>query len=138
MSLGKLVNVMNKYILSFSALISVNVLAITPDDFVYKNALSVECKEGSPMQEDLMYCVSRYYLTSDLALNTIYKTKINNLASSKKIVLTNSQRKWLNRRNKDCDEIYKEEIGGREAPINYLFCYAEQNEKRTLFLKNYN
>ena len=61
---------MNKYIISFSILISANVLALNPNDFVYKDALSIECKEGSPMQEDLMYCVSKYYLTSDKALNT--------------------------------------------------------------------
>ena len=128
---------MNKYIISFSILISANVSALNPDDFVYKNALSVECKEGSPMQEDLMYCVSSYYLTSDHTLNTTYKTKMNNLSPLKKVALKNSQRKWLNTRNKDCDAAYEEEIGGREAPINYLFCYAEQNEKRTLFLKNY-
>lgn len=129
--------VMNKYIISFSILISANVLALNPNDFVYKDALSIECKEGSPMQEDLMYCVSKYYLTSDKALNTTYKNRMNKLSSSKKIALKNSQRKWLNIRNKNCDEAYKQEMEGREAPINYLFCYAEQNEKRTIFLKNY-
>ena len=78
---------MNKYIISFSIIISANVLAVNPDDFVYKNALTVECKEGSLMQEDLMYCVSRYYLTSDHALNTTYKTQMNNLSSLKKLAL---------------------------------------------------
>lgn len=128
---------MNKYIFSFSALISINVLAMTPDDFLYKDALSVECKVGSPMQEDLMYCVSRLYLESDHSLNITYKNSMKTLNSSKKSELKNNQKKWLSKRNKECDEAYKEEMEGREAPINYLFCYAEKNEKRTTFLKNY-
>lgn len=60
--------------------------------FCIEILLKIECKEGSPMQEDLMYCVSKDYLESDRTLNINYKEKIKSLNTVKKQQLLISQR----------------------------------------------
>jgi len=128
--------VINK-LLSLILLISLSANAVVPEDFLYKDALKVKCKEGSPMQEDLMYCVSRDYLESDKLLNIIYKDKIKSMNMIKKKELLISQRAWLKNRKNKCTSEYKEAEEGREAPIYLIDCYAQENHKRIKFLGNY-
>ncbi|MCT8089369.1 DUF1311 domain-containing protein [Acinetobacter sp. ANC 4216] len=129
--------VINKFLFCLILLVSLNAYAVIPEDFLYKDALKVKCKEGSPMQEDLMYCVSRDYLESDKILNINYKEKIKLMNKVKKKELLISQRVWLENRKNKCTAEYKEAEGGREAPIYLIDCYAQENHKRMKFLKNY-
>ncbi|TCM60277.1 uncharacterized protein YecT (DUF1311 family) [Acinetobacter calcoaceticus] len=128
---------MNKLFPILLIVLSSKLYANSPTDFLYKNVLNVECKEGSPLQDDLMYCLSRYYLESDAELNKTYNNKINSLSHTKIKKLRESQRSWLKNKNIDCSDAYEAEKDGREAPINYLFCHAEANDKRVLFLEHY-
>ena len=127
----------NKFSFCFILLVSLNAHAVIPEDFLYKDALKVKCKEGSPMQEDLMYCISRDYLESDEFLNIIYKDKIKLINRVKKKELLISQKAWLKNRKNKCTAEYKEAEGGREAPIYLIDCYAQENHKRIKFLENY-
>ncbi|MFD1438835.1 DUF1311 domain-containing protein [Acinetobacter sp. ANC 4282] len=127
----------NKFLFCLILLISLNAHAVIPEDFLYKDALKVKCKEGSPMQEDLMYCVSKDYLESDKFLNIKYKDKIKLMNKVKKKELLVSQRVWLKNRKNKCTAEYKEAEGGREAPIYLIDCYAQENHKRIKFLENY-
>ena len=129
--------VINKFLFCLILLISLNSHAVIPEDFLYKDALKFKCKEGSPMQEDLMYCVSRDYLESDRFLNIKYKDKIKLMNKVKKKELLVSQRVWLKNRKNKCTAEYKEAEGGREAPIYLIDCYAQENHKRIKFLENY-
>ena len=129
--------VINKFLFCHILFISFNACAVIPEDFLYKDALKIECKEGSPMQEDLMYCVSKDYLESDRTLNINYKEKIKSLNTVKKQQLLISQRIWLKNRKGKCTSEYEEEKGGREAPIYLIDCYAQENYKQINFLKNY-
>lgn len=129
--------VINKFSFCFILLVSLNAYAVIPEDFLYKDALKVKCEEGSPMQDDLMYCISRDYLESDEFLNIIYKDKIKLINRIKKKELLISQRTWLKNRKNKCTAEYKEAEGGREAPIYLIDCYAQENHKRIKFLENY-
>lgn len=129
--------VINKFSFCFILSVSLNAHAVIPEDFLYKDALKVKCEEGSPMQDDLMYCISRDYLESDESLNIIYKDKIKLINRIKKKELLISQRAWLKNRKNKCTAEYKEAEGGREAPIYLIDCYAQENHKRIKFLENY-
>lgn len=125
----------------FSTLIflflSISSYAVIPEDFLYKNSLNVVCKVGSPLQEDLIHCVSRAYLESDQKLNTEYKNKMRILDENRKSNLLKSQRIWLKSRKTKCDFEYKNAEGGREAEIYIIDCYAQENTKRINFLSSY-
>ena len=113
-----------------------NVLAnISPQDFIYSDALNITCKEGSPLQEDIMYCVSKEYLLSDKALNEIYQEKVKNLGFLNRFKLKLEQRNWSNMKKENCNDVYSDMGGGREAPIEFLSCYSEENRNRIKFLE---
>ncbi|WP_411684556.1 lysozyme inhibitor LprI family protein [Acinetobacter indicus] len=130
-------NVISKLFILNLLFISLNSYAVTPEDFLYPDALEVECKDGSPMQEDLMYCVSRSYLDSDKKLNIEYKKRMKLLKGTEKEKLLESQRLWLKNRKYKCICEYSAAEGGREAPIYLIDCYARENYKRVKFLENY-
>ncbi|MFC6167528.1 lysozyme inhibitor LprI family protein [Acinetobacter terrestris] len=129
--------VINKFLFFLILLVSLNTYAVIPEDFLYKDALKVKCKKGSPMQDDLMYCVSRDYLESDKLLNVEYKDKLKSMNMIKKKKILISQRAWLKNRKNKCTSEYKEAEEGREAPIYLIDCYAQENHKRIKFLENY-
>ncbi|MDM1263809.1 MULTISPECIES: lysozyme inhibitor LprI family protein [Acinetobacter] len=130
-------NVISKLFILTLLFISLNSYAVTPEDFLYPDALEVECKDGSPMQEDLIYCVSKSYLDSDKKLNIEYKKRMKLLKGTKKEKLLESQRLWLKNRKYKCTCEYSAAEGGREAPIYLIDCYARENYKRVKFLENY-
>lgn len=108
--------------------------AVIPKDFLYSDALNVPCKVGSPIQEDLMYCVSRDYIESDEKLNTNYQNSLKKLNPIKKRKLKLEQKKWYKLKNRKCNNVYKNMNGGREAPIEFLSCHSEENTKRIQIL----
>jgi uncharacterized protein YecT (DUF1311 family) len=131
------VNAISKLFILNILFISLNSYAVSPEDFLYQDALKIQCKEGSPMQEDLMYCVSRSYLESDKKLNIEYRKRMKILKGIKKEKLLASQRLWLKNRKNKCNSEYAAAEEGREAPIYLIDCYAQENYQRVRFIKNY-
>lgn len=64
-------------------------------------------------------------------IHTIWKLKV-----IKKRKLNLEQKKWYKLKERKCNNVYENMSGGREAPIEFLSCHAEENTKRSQILNN--
>lgn len=96
-------------------------------------AQSVEC--SSPIQQDLVACLSQRYDQADGQLNADYQALLAELDSNQSDQLRRTQRRWIEFRDEACELAYEDVSPGREAPIDRLVCLEEKSLLRTHLLK---
>lgn len=107
-------------------------LLVCAQPFAHAQAASDRLCESIATQ-DLLQCASSRLSKADAALNAAYKEKMSS-AREWKNALLDVQRAWIGFRDKYCNEIHDESMGGNEADIEKTFCLASLTEDRTIEL----
>lgn len=87
------------------------------------------CFSGSILQDDLLICVTKYYINNVDNLNKNYEIAIKQKNNNIKDYIINSQNHWDKIKFSSCNDILGED--GQERNIDYISCIAQEVKDRS-------
>jgi len=95
----------------------------------------LDCSKAST-QAEINACAQSKYISADKELNSIYKKVIGKLDAQQKLVLVQSQRKWISFRDEYCKIYALIYAGGSMSPSAILKCKTEATMSRIVELQS--
>lgn len=116
------------FIFILSTLIIEGKANIVDDMIAIYDPINSPCFSGSELQDDLLICVTKYYLNSIEDLNKNFEIAIKQKNNNIKDYIINRQKYWDKVKFKSCNDILEED--GRERNIDYISCIAQEVKDR--------
>lgn len=82
------------------------------------------------VQTAVVACTSEEAARTDRALNATYSQARARLKAPGRMRLLSQQRRWLRRRDRECDRRYREELPGQDAPVLLNLCVIDLTAAR--------